>query len=212
MKQQFAILSILIIAASANPLLTRQNGRIVGGLPIDIVDAPYQVSLQDRGFHICGGSIIGPNHVLTAAHCTYGASASSFTIRAGSSFYRNGGVTVQVEKIIQHEKFDYYNIDYDFSVLRLAESLNFTDSIKAVQLPEQDEEVEDGSLCFVSGWGTTHNSAQSREKLRAAFVPSVNQDDCAYAYSNFGPITNQMICAGFKKGQIDACQGEIDET
>lgn len=201
MKQQFAILSILIIAASANPLLTKQNGRIVGGLPIEIDDAPYQISLQDGGSHICGGSIISPNYVLTAAHCTYGRSASSFTIRAGSAFYRNGGVTVQVEEIIQHEDFDYNAIDWDFSLLRLAESLNFTDSIQAVLLPEQDEEVEDGTLCIVTGWGLTRNSTQSREKLRAAFVPSVNQEKCIDAYESFGPITDQMVCAGYKKGK-----------
>lgn len=67
MKQQLAILSVFIIAASANPLLSKPtNGKIVGGLPIDIELAPYQISLQDRGFHICGGSIISPNFVLTA--------------------------------------------------------------------------------------------------------------------------------------------------
>lgn len=43
--------------------------RIVGGDIISLSEAPYQVSLQFQGKHICGGSIISENFVLTAAHC-----------------------------------------------------------------------------------------------------------------------------------------------
>lgn len=129
------------------------DGRIVGGVPIDISDAPYQVSLQSHGSHICGGSIISENYVITAAHCTNGNYARNFKVRVGSSKFNSGGELVQVKTIVQHEEFDYYNIDYDYSLLELETPLTFDENVQAVSLPEDDEDIEDGSLCLVSGWG-----------------------------------------------------------
>lgn len=90
----------------------------------------------------------------------------------------------------------------------MRKSLKFSDSIKQIALAEQDEQVEDDTLCFVTGWGRTLTS-DSREKLRGAFVPLINQEKCIKNYINFiYTVTDQMICAGFEKGQIDSCSGD----
>lgn len=187
--------------------------KIVGGNIIGIEDAPHQISLQIKGnpssFHTCGGSIIAPNLILTAAHCTDGSSANRFQIRAGSAKYSSGGVEVNVEKIFQHEKFDYYTIDYDFSILKLEKNLEFSDKIKPVKLADLYKDVADGTNLTVSGWGNTQSSQESREILRAAFVPKFNQAKCNEAYKSYGGITDRMICAGFPSGGVDACQGNV---
>lgn len=110
---------------------------------------------------------------------------------------------MKVAKIIQHEKFDYSIIDYDFSLLLLETPLEFNDNVQAIKLPELDEELEDGSMLEVTGWGNTQNINESRKHLRAAFVPSVNQDECLEAYKSFGEITPRMLCAGFKTGGLE---------
>jgi secreted trypsin-like serine protease len=64
----FALLSIVSLGNSLNAT-DAKDGRIVGGVAIDIRQAPYQVVLMRNGAHICGGSIIARSFVLSAAHC-----------------------------------------------------------------------------------------------------------------------------------------------
>lgn len=59
----------------------RREGRIVGGTTIPIGSAPYQVSLQYQGAHTCGGSIISPTFVLTAAQCVFTSDVQLLTVR-----------------------------------------------------------------------------------------------------------------------------------
>ncbi|ETN60642.1 trypsin [Anopheles darlingi] len=190
------------------PRYVSKGNRIVGGFAIDISDAPYQVSLQHRGSHNCGGSIISNGWVLTAAHCTAGASASNLAVRYGSSEHAAGGKLVPVARIINHPKYNANTITYDFALLQLEQEVVFGDNAQPVDLPEQDDPVEDTTLCKVSGWGNTQNVNESSRKLRAAYVPSVNQEECHKAYASFGGIYPDQICAGFRNGGKDACQGD----
>ncbi|XP_055918970.1 trypsin-1 [Eupeodes corollae] len=184
------------------------DGKIVGGYQINITDAPHQVSLQTFS-HICGGSIISPKWILTAAHCTAGKTAERFKIRLGSSETDKGGKVLRVTKLVQHEKFNYSSVDYDFSLLELSEEIVFSDTMKAASLPESEEEVfMDGDLCRVSGWGNTQNQNESRTSLREAEVPIFNHELCSDKYKKFGGVTDRMICAGFLEGGKDACQGD----
>lgn len=143
-------------------------------------------------------------NLLVKSNYHSGFKAGEFTVRVGSQKYNDGGSIEDVENFYIHDDFDYGAIDYDYSLLKLNKSLSFTDTVKAIALPEVDEEdVPDDTMAIVSGWGNTQNSTESRIKLRAAKVPIVNQESCIAKYQSLGEVTPRMICAGYEEGGKD---------
>lgn len=160
--------------------------------------------MQSYSSHICGGSLISKNWAISAAHCVQRTSPSMITLRIGSEKYATGGESVKVKRIVVHEDYNPRTIDFDFSLLELTEPLTFTDKIQAIDLPTADDVIADGSNCWISGWGVTMNSSESRSKLRGAFVPIVNQEKCVDAYRSTNNVTPRMICAGYEEGGKDS--------
>ena len=181
----------------------RLDSRIVGGEATTIEEYPYQISLLSYGSHICGGSIVASNFIVTAAHCTDGSSASSLSIRAGSSIRNSGGTVIGVKKINQNPSYNSWTIDYDISVLELESSLTFSDAIATVGLPSLNQVVPAGSDAVCTGWGTLTEGGSLPSQLQKVTVQIVSNDDCNDAYG--GDITDRMICAGTGGGK-DACQ------
>lgn len=175
------------------------------GKVVEVKDHPHQVSLQTSG-HFCGGSVISKNYVLTAAHCAQGQTASSLKVRVGSSFKSKDGELVAVKEVKVHPKYNPSTIDYDFALLKLNKSLEFSETVHSVRLPKQDENPPAGTMCTVSGWGNTQNPNESTAQLRATDVPVVDQDECAEAYKEFYGVTPRMVCAGYEEGGKDACK------
>ncbi|EDS42890.1 trypsin 7 [Culex quinquefasciatus] len=217
MFRLFALLSIICFVKSVqvyDPLRpwwnapSHTNHRIVGGFPIDIRDAPYQVSLNYYREHWCGGSLIGSRWVLTAGHCVDVSDLPLIKVRVGSTHHESGGQLVEIQRVLQHPLYDLAPFDYDFALLELDEAVQLGEEFYAVELPGRDEPVEDGQMLQVSGWGDTQNAEECDDVLRATNVPTVNQEECRRAYSGIHEITDRMICAGFQAGGMDACQGD----
>jgi trypsin len=68
----FKLALVLGFVTLINGRSVEEDERIVGGTVAEDNAAPYQVSLQTSYGHNCGGAIIHPNFVLTAAHCLQG--------------------------------------------------------------------------------------------------------------------------------------------
>merc|ERR1712227_681906 len=77
-------LCALSLAKPQSRQVTETEGRIIGGEEAPKHEFPWQVSLKSFGSHICGGSVVNKNQVITAAHCCQGQLAFLDSIVAGA--------------------------------------------------------------------------------------------------------------------------------
>uniref|UniRef100_A0A182NNX0 Peptidase S1 domain-containing protein n=1 Tax=Anopheles dirus TaxID=7168 RepID=A0A182NNX0_9DIPT len=152
--------------------------------------------------------------ILHTVAALVGCRARSLWIHAGSTHVNEGGQLIKVRRILQHPKQHSWS-DYDFSLLQLDQPLNLSESLQPIRLRRPShatkdgaEELADGTVCKVSGWGNTHNPDESALILRAASVPLTNHRRCGETYEGIGPVTESMICAGYDEGGKDSCQGD----
>ena len=116
-----------------------------------------------------------------------------------------------MKRRIQHPQYTDYPNDYDFALLELTDDIQFNDKARAVPLPSADQNFADGRMCLVTGWGSTRSMNESRDHLRGVLVPIYNQEKCKANFIGKTDyiVTDRMICAGYDKGEKDACQGMI---
>uniref|UniRef100_A0A8C3CNI9 Transmembrane protease serine 5 n=1 Tax=Cairina moschata TaxID=8855 RepID=A0A8C3CNI9_CAIMO len=187
--------------------------RVVGGTDAAPGRWPWQVSVRHGSRHRCGGSVLAPRWILTAAHCLHSSRqlhGSGWLVGAGvarGSIEQEAGVPV--EKVISHPLYNGSSLDYDIALMKLRVPLNFSDAIRAVCLPPSHQDLFPGTPCWVSGWGYTRpDQAQLTETLKEALVPLISTRRCNSSCMYEGELTARMLCAGYPQGKVDACQGD----
>ncbi|XP_066249369.1 trypsin 3A1-like [Euwallacea similis] len=180
--------------------------KIVGGDIEDIRNRPYQVSIQLNNMHFCGGALITTNTVISAAHC-FGTSNLSpvHTVNYGSNLTK--GLSVGIQSVLVHEKYDKDKLDFDISLLMLESHLQLSPTVALIRLSETYR-YQWGSLATVSGWGFENENGTISPLLRKVAVPLVIPSTCQIYYKDLIVITKNMLCAGFPEGGKDSCQGD----
>ncbi|XP_032935629.1 LOW QUALITY PROTEIN: chymotrypsin-C-like [Catharus ustulatus] len=174
---------------------------------------PWQISLQysrsDAWHHTCGGTLIAPQWVLTAAHCI--SSSLTYRVVLGKQDLavddEAGSVAVGVEKTIVHEKWNSILVLNDIALVKLAEEVQESDTIRAACLPDAGKVLANDYPCYVTGWGRIRTNGPLADALQQALLPVVDHETCS-KWDWWGSLVRTtMVCAG-GDGVVSGCNGD----
>ena len=188
-------------------LISPFSGKIVGGSPAGSNDNPFQVALLQKNVpnnfnaQFCGGTLIKPDIVVTAAHCSDFATAGEVQVLTGTRKLDGSGVRRNVAKIALHPKWNKNTFDYDVAVWKLSSPAS-----GAPLATLASEDGSQGSQLMATGWGALTEGGTFPIDLMKVLVPLASRTDCNDANSYSGKVTERMLCAGVS-GK-DTCQGD----
>jgi len=180
--------------------------KIVGGEEATPGEFPFMVSLRRYNQHWCGGSVVDDHYILTAAHCTSGASASQLQVTMGLHHQSNqtGTQTLQVTEVINHPNYNSGTMANDIALLKVDQPI--ASSYDRIELADASD-VYAGRQTTVIGWGRLSEGGTSSSTLQKVNVPMVSLATCRSAYGT-GSIHEHNVCAGLAEGGKDSCQGD----
>ncbi|APU19836.1 S1 family peptidase [Actinoalloteichus sp. GBA129-24] len=190
------------------------ESRIVGGVPADTADHPWMAALTTpSGDLYCGGALVAPDKVVTAAHCLVLPSEQGVRVKPRSDvrvvvgrtdLRTTDGVQAGVRSIWVHPRYSSFVEGEDVAVLTLDRRIN-VETAKLVDLGD-DRLYSAGTPATTLGWGRTSENGTTSPTLRSLDLPMIADADCARSYPEYDSAA--MVCAGYLDGGRDACAGD----
>ncbi|XP_050394188.2 transmembrane protease serine 3 [Patella vulgata] len=193
---------------------TPTTSRIIGGSAAKLGAWPWQVLLTEINLPVCGGAVISENIILTAAHCfedQLSQDPKRWMATVGGIYtdqYEYTQRTYHVQKIIVHEAYNTSTAENDVALLILSTNMMYSNYIRPVCLPDDNESVPVGTICYIAGWGATRGTS-NQNTLNQVALPIIGDETCSrpdWYGKDFYPETS--FCAGREAGGIDACTGD----
>ncbi|KAM3916900.1 serine protease 33-like [Leptodactylus fuscus] len=216
-----SVISIFTPSIEASCGIPVIGNRIVGGTSANEGAWPWQISLKYKGSHICGGSLVSNQWVLTAAHCfMFSSNASDYIVGLGQYQLQNTSAhqfLSSVRRIFVNTLYSGSATPGDIALIELSNPITYTEYILPVCVPTTSMNFSEGTNCWVTGWGTTGSGVNLPypQTLQQVMVPIISNRACDQMYhinsvisANERIIPTDQICAGYQAGQKDSCQGD----
>jgi len=215
--------------------VTTADFRIVGGQDAQLGQFPWLVNLgyQQAGtgqtLFKCGGTLIGPSHVITAAHCVTDLPRGFqlTKVRVGEHDLDKEEdckgceppQDMEIEKVVFHPSYGKPQaFQNDIAVIKLSKSVTENDLVHPICLPVNDDNDNyidvsrsgaAAAITEVAGWGaTTITGRRPATVLQFLTVNVTDSSQCKEIYAERGGVLGEkQICAGGQKGK-DSCVGD----
>ncbi|XP_063771928.1 vitamin K-dependent protein C-like isoform X2 [Pseudophryne corroboree] len=188
------------------------SARLIGAKKGRKGDSPWQVMLLYEKKFQCGGVLIYPTWVLTAAHCF--KHPGKYFVRLGEYDRRILEDTEQqtyVINIILHPEYNPETTNNDIALLRLNEPAVYNKYVLPICLPSkrlaETNLTQEGTDTIVTGWGSQDGSLRNTSKILSFIqIPIVPRENCSEVMNSH--VSGNMLCAGRLGENQDACTGD----
>lgn len=214
------VFALIAMPAAANPF----GGTIITGIdeppdthtgktPAPPGQNPWQVAVIfneaptiQRAF-VCGGSLIAPEWVLTAAHCVDIFEPDELDVIVGrEKLSSRGGEQINASAFYIHADWDGDN--NDIALIKLSQPATVGQFLP-LQKANQSQLSLPGTMSKVTGWGVLSLLAEEvPDALHQVEMPIVTQAQCRASYENDPVINETVICAGTRAAGTDPCFGD----
>jgi len=187
------------------------NGwRITAGSQAVPGQFPWQVSLRFYRQHVCGGTLVDEDTIVTAAHCVAmdgGLAASMWTAVIGETNIAYATMQYRIRKVWQYPYWTEFR-GGDIAIMKLATKVRFTQNQLPACIPSANMRPLVGETCYVSGWGQTNTVGDMNQPTTTSLlhvgVKIVDTNNCRRRFRN---IDDGNICAGGHTRK-NACRGD----
>ncbi|NXS31737.1 MCT1A protease, partial [Pomatostomus ruficeps] len=193
-------------------------GQIVGGHEAQPHSHPYMAYLKIIGVGGCGGFLVAPDWVMSAAHCM-----GNITVILGAHNIHEPEKTQQVRGVLKYHEHPEYNpstMDNDIMLLQarmscsqpspnpsfpqLTSKATLNDYVKTIPLPRTNSDLPTGTKCSIAGWGRIDED-RATNKLFETRVSIYSRRKCVLFYPH---LDSGMVCAGSFHELKDSSQGD----